>query len=183
MIHRSTKGSLMTRTFRFAAALAVACAAFLGMAGVASAQDSYTAATLTVDRTTVEPCGTINLVGENFLPDTSVSVVVGSTAAGPVLSDGTGRWTLAVTAPCEVGPFTVTASDGVNSITVAFEVLAAAAGGTPTGVTPSGALPYTGNDSSIPMAQIGAGLLAAGALIALTVRKRSQHVATVEVDA
>ena len=39
-------------------------------------------------------------------------------------------------------------------------------------VDTSGTLPYTGSDSSIPMAEIGVGLLAAGGLTVVMVRRR-----------
>jgi LPXTG-motif cell wall-anchored protein len=38
-------------------------------------------------------------------------------------------------------------------------------------VSSSGTLPYTGNDSSLPLAEIGAGLLAAGGLTVVMVRR------------
>lgn len=36
----------------------------------------------------------------------------------------------------------------------------------------SGTLPYTGNDSSLPLAEVGAGLLAAGGLTVVMVRRQ-----------
>lgn len=36
----------------------------------------------------------------------------------------------------------------------------------------AGTLPYTGNDSSLPLAEIGAGLLAAGGLTVVMVRRQ-----------
>ena len=39
-------------------------------------------------------------------------------------------------------------------------------------VSPAGTLPYTGSDSSLPLAEIGAGLLAAGGLTVVVVRRR-----------
>jgi LPXTG-motif cell wall-anchored protein len=36
----------------------------------------------------------------------------------------------------------------------------------------SGTLPYTGNDSTLPLAEIGVGLLAAGGLVLLVVKSR-----------
>jgi LPXTG-motif cell wall-anchored protein len=38
-------------------------------------------------------------------------------------------------------------------------------------VTSAGTLPYTGSDSSLPLAEIGAGLLAAGGLTVVMVRR------------
>jgi len=39
-------------------------------------------------------------------------------------------------------------------------------------VTASGTLPYTGNDSSLPLAEVGAGLLAVGGLTVVMVRRQ-----------
>jgi LPXTG-motif cell wall-anchored protein len=39
-------------------------------------------------------------------------------------------------------------------------------------VSSSGTLPYTGTDSSLPLAEIGAGLLAAGGLAVVVVRRQ-----------
>lgn len=36
----------------------------------------------------------------------------------------------------------------------------------------AGTLPYTGNDSSLPLAEIGVGMLAAGGLMVVAVRRR-----------
>jgi LPXTG-motif cell wall-anchored protein len=43
-------------------------------------------------------------------------------------------------------------------------------------VTSSGTLPYTGTDSSLPLAEIGAGLLAAGGLAVVVVRRQQGKV-------
>ena len=167
----------MTRTFRLAAALAVACLAFLGMAGAAGAA-TYTGATMTLSSATVAPDGSLTVSGTNFLPSSPVTVTVASTpvVVGTPTTSATGAWSLTFAAPTEVGAHTVTATDGVNTLVVNFEVAAAAA-------TTTGALPYTGTNSSLPMAQIGAGLLAAGAVIVFGVRKRNQHLTHARVDA
>lgn len=44
-------------------------------------------------------------------------------------------------------------------------------------VDSAGTLPYTGNDSSLPLAEIGAGLLAAGGLMVVVVRRRQADAA------
>ena len=40
------------------------------------------------------------------------------------------------------------------------------------GVSPSGTLPYTGSDSSVPLVQMGVVLLAVGGVLVLVVRRR-----------
>jgi len=168
----------MKLTLKALGAFVVLVLATFGLASVAGAQ-SYTGATLTANNLTVAPGGSMTVEGRGFLPNASVSVTVASTPTevGPTQTDGEGNFSITFAAPTEVGAHTVTATDGVNTLVINFEV-AAAGSGAPVA---SGNLPYTGNDSSLPLAQIVAGLLAAGAVVYLTVRKR-QHSA-VKVDA
>lgn len=42
-------------------------------------------------------------------------------------------------------------------------------------VVASGTLPYTGNDSSLPLAEVGVGLLAAGGLAVVMVRRHQAN--------
>jgi len=172
----------MKLTLKLLGMLAVAVLATFGLTEAAGAQ-SYSGATLTLDDISVAPGEAITAVGDNFLPNADVSLVVASTPTevGPSRSDGNGRFTNTFNAPTEVGAHTVTARDGVNTVVINFQVVAAGtAAGAPTA---SGALPYTGNNSSMPLAQIGAGLLAVGAIVAFSVRKRNQHLAQPKVDA
>lgn len=163
----------MSRTLRLAAALAVACLAFLGMAGVANAQ-AYTGGTLTTGQN-VQPGSSDVLSGKGFTPDTTVTVTLGSEVLGEVLVAADGTFSLGYTVPTACGNYTITATNGIETQTTTLTVACAA--------STSGALPYTGNDSSLPLAQIGAGLLAVGAVAVFGVRKRNQHLAHVKVDA
>jgi LPXTG-motif cell wall-anchored protein len=164
----------MTRSLRFTAALAVACLAFFGVAGVAGAV-TYSAAAVTTGQN-VQPGSTDVASGTGFTPDTTVTVTLGAEVLGSVLVASDGTFSLSYTTPTTCGSYTLTATNGIESQTTTLTVACAAA------VT-TGSLPYTGNDSSLPLAQIGAGLLAVGAVAVFGVRKRNQHLAHVKVDA
>jgi LPXTG-motif cell wall-anchored protein len=67
--------------------------------------------------------------------------------------------------PPAVSPTSVTPDAEVLSAGVSAAAPAAA-------VNSAGTLPYTGSDSSLPLAEIGAGLLAAGGLAVVVVRRQ-----------
>lgn len=163
----------MTRTLKFAVALAVGCLAFLGLAGVANAQ-TYTGATVTTGQN-VAAGSTDQVTGSGFTPGTTVTVTLGAEVLGAVLVAPDGGFSLSYTVPTTCGNYSLTATNGVQTQTTTLVVACAAA------ATTAGSLPYTGTNSSMPLVQVGAGLLAAGAVIMLTVRKRNPH--TVKVDA
>jgi LPXTG-motif cell wall-anchored protein len=175
------------RLLRLTIAILAAATATLGFTAVAGAQtvvvNCYSGATcntyITINNFNVAPGGTIVLNGYNFLAESPVTVTVASDpyVAGTPVTDADGNFELTFTAPTEAGEHTVTASDGTNTQVLTFTVVAA------TAVNAAGTLPYTGSSSSLPAAQIGAGLVAAGAVLVLTVRKRQQHTASVKVDA
>jgi LPXTG-motif cell wall-anchored protein len=163
----------MTRTLRLAAALAVACIAFFGVAGVAGAA-TYAAGAISTGQN-VQPGSSDVLSGTGFTPDTTVTVTLGTEVLGEVLVAADGTFSLSYTVPTACGSYTLTATNGIETQTTTLTVACAA--------STTGSLPYTGNDSSLPLAQIGAGLLAVGAVAVFGVRKRNQHLATVKVDA
>jgi LPXTG-motif cell wall-anchored protein len=74
----------------------------------------------------------------------------------------------------DVSPTTVIDDPGAEvlgaTVSAADADAAGAAGAT--AVSAAGTLPYTGNDSSLPLAEIGAGLLAAGGLAVVVVRRQ-----------
>jgi LPXTG-motif cell wall-anchored protein len=181
------------RLLRLSLGLIAALTLSLGFTSVAGAQPvtvnifgNYNTVTIIINNIVVLPGGTVVIVGQGFLPNSTVTVTVASDpyVAGTPLSDANGDFTLEFAAPTEVGQHTVTATDGTNTIVVPFEVAAngAVTTGTPIAVTPSGTLPYTGSDSSLPVAQGGAMLVAAGAVIVFTVRKRNQRLQRETVD-
>ena len=130
----------MSRTLRLAAALAVACLAFLGMAGVANAL-TYTGGAITTGQN-VPPGSADVLSGTGFTPDTTVTVTLGAEVLGSVLVAPDGTFSLSYTTPTACGSYTITATNGIETQTTTLTVACA--------TTPAGSLPYTGNDSSLP---------------------------------
>jgi LPXTG-motif cell wall-anchored protein len=178
------------RLLRLSLGLFAALTLTLGFTTAAGAQTTinivnYGNLTIIINNITVLPGGTVIIQGSGFLPNAPVTVTVASDpyVAGTPMTDGSGTFSLSFAAPTEVGQHTITATDGTNTISIPFEVSAsgAATTGTPA-VTPGGTLPYTGNDSSIPVAQTGALLVAGGAVIVFTVRKRQQRLQRESVD-
>ncbi|HEY6531139.1 MAG TPA: LPXTG cell wall anchor domain-containing protein [Acidimicrobiales bacterium] len=140
---------------------------------------NYGNVTITISVTTVPPGVTVTITGSGFLPNCTIVITLGpsGTVLGETVSDANGNFSFDFPAPQQPGTYSVTASDGVNAQTVEFTVVAAA-----TPVEGAGTLPYTGNSSSIPVAQIGAVMVAAGAVLVLGVRKRQHRVAAVRVE-
>lgn len=64
-----------------------------------------------------------------------------------------------------------------NTAEVQAAQVTAADPGQAAAVVSAGTLPYTGNDSSLPLAEMGAGLLAAGGLMVVVVRRRQTNAA------
>ncbi len=166
----------MTRALRLAVALFIAAVATLGFASAASAQTTDYPTEACTATGSVQPGADVSFGCTGFPPGSTVTVTLGSEVLGEVVVAPDGTLGLNFAAPTECGTYTLTATDGVTTQSTNFTVACAAA------VT-TGSLPYTGNDSSLPLAQIGAGLLAVGAVAVFGVRKRNQHLAHVKVDA
>ena len=152
----------MTIIRKFLLTAACVSAIVLGGASAATAAD-YGGGTLTGPGTAT-PGGTMALAGTGFLPNTPITITVapgGVTVTGNS-TNGSGAFSASVPAPSTAGTYTVTATDGVN--TSSTSVVVSASGG-------GSALPVTGNSSSLPIAQLGAALLAVGALIVFGVRR------------
>lgn len=183
----------MKRLLRLTLGLLAAAIVTLGFTAAASAQsltiNCYTGATcitnVTINNFNVAPGGVVVINGSGFFVNTTVTVIVASepTVVGTPMSDSTGSFTLSFAAPTEPGEHTITATDGTNTQVLGFTVTAADGTASAGAVNAAGTLPYTGSGSSLPAAEIGAGLLAAGAAMVLVVRKRQQHMASVKVDA
>jgi len=166
-----TKRLLATTAFAIAAMLAL-------FAGSASAQYEPTGSQVLSD-TTVRPGDTITVSGTGCPANASVtttfdrSTVLGSTTAG---SDGT--FSLSVTIPSDAVPgrHTITSTCGDLVLSSTITVLGASTGtGGSTGTgTGGGALPRTGTNSTVPLTQIGVGLLAIGGVLMIVARKRRQ---------
>jgi LPXTG-motif cell wall-anchored protein len=117
----------------------------------------------------VPPGGAVTVTGTGFLPNApvTVSIVIGGVTVvlGTTMSDANGNWSFVFDAPAGGGTYAVTGTDGVNTLTTDITV-----GGS--NVPAHEGLPFTGASSTVTLTQIGAGLVAAGALVALFVRKR-----------
>ena len=152
----------MTVIRKFLLTAACVSAIVLGGASAVSAAN-YGGGTLTGPGTAT-PGGTMALSGTGFLPNAPITITInpGGVVVTGISSNGSGSFSASVTAPSNAGTYTVSATDGVN--TSSTSVVVSASGG-------GSALPVTGNSSSLPLAQLGAGLLAVGALIAFGVRR------------
>lgn len=134
----------------------------LGTASFAGAQ-AYSGATVTAPATVV-PGGNLTISGSGFPPNTPVTITInpGGTVITGVVTDASGNWTTTITAPTGGGTYTVTATDGTTTTTTTFTVAAASGGGV---------FPVTGTSHSLQLAQIGAGLVALGALLMFGMRR------------
>ena len=140
-------------------------------AGPASAGDAYPPPSVGAQ---VLGDGAIRVTGTGCDPGAAVTASVTPAGGGAVVATGSG--TAGSTGAFEIvttsvgpGQYQVTATCGelvqVLDVTVP--------GGTaPTSVAQAGALPRTGSDSSLPLAQVGALLIAAGALVFFVSRRR-----------
>ena len=109
------------------------------------------------------------ITGQGFTPGTTVTITLGRRGArGPPSWPPTApsRPPSPPPPPAATTPSSVT--DGVTTVSSTLAVACTTAAAPVT----SGALPYTGSSSSIPLAQIGLGLIAAGGIVVLTMRKR-----------
>ena len=172
----------MTVIRKFLLTAACVSAIVLGGASAVSAAN-YGGATLTAPSTATTG-GTVILSGTGFLPNAPITITIdrdgvvvngiytdvsgrlSASVTAPsnagIYTDGSGRFSVSVTVPSDPGNYTISATDGVN--TVSTTVVVSASGG-------GSALPVTGNSSSLPIAQLGAALLAVGALIVFGVRR------------
>lgn len=139
--------------------------------GVSAAASAYPPGgpTLTLSATTVAPGASFSVVFDGCTLGETVSVSIeggdsdSATCAGPA---GASRWisqepggtaTVTLTAPTAPGTYTVTGTTSESGLTATATLTVAAAA-----PAPPGQLPTTGSASSVPMAQIAAGVLAAG---------------------
>jgi LPXTG-motif cell wall-anchored protein len=186
----------MKRTLRVALALLLAAFLTVALVGPAGAQSNgngpvngnrpcngqgngngsgngdYCTESLTTN-SPVGPGVANEVIGSGFTPGTTVTVTLGDTVIGTVVVGPDGTFTLGYTTPMTCGTYTITATNGFETQTTTLVVTCTAT---------AGALPYTGNSTSLPLAQLGAGLVAAGALAVLLVRKRGVHLRLARVE-
>lgn len=121
--------------------------------------------TVEVSDSTVFPCGTVTVTGENLVPGTTVNITFDGEVIGSAVVGSDGTYSVVVTIPCDTAPGTYVL--GAGGATTQITVLAA--GGGVSGV------PATG-------ANLGAGIFILGALLvagvtALVLTRRREKVA------
>lgn len=166
--------------------IAAAAFAVVFMAAPAAAQQYPPAVnSLTVSDTTPTPGQTITIEGRTYAEGASMTITMTSdpVVLGSAAADAAGVATLQATIPADtaLGSHTITAvgqaPDGSElTQSLAIEVVQAdGAGGDDS--DPSGALPRTGDDTSLPLAKLGLGLAAIGGLITALAAKRRKAAA------
>ncbi len=163
---------------------AAAAMAILFMAAPAAAQQYPPAVnSLTVSDLTPTPGQTISIEGRTFSEGATVTVTMTSdpVVIGSAAADASGVISLDATIPTNtaLGQHTITAAgqapDG-SELSVSVSITVVAADGTeadPAG----GALPRTGDDSSIPLAKVGVVLAAIGGVATAVAAKRRKAAA------
>lgn len=164
--------------------LACAALAIVLLAAPAAAQQYPPAVnSLTISDTTPTPGQTITIEGRTFASGSSVTVTMESdpVTLGSATADDAGVFTLQATIPVDtsLGQHTITAAgqapDGsplVLSATITVVQADGAGGAADTDADASGALPRTGDDTSLPLAKLGLGLLVVGGLVTAIAAKR-----------
>jgi LPXTG-motif cell wall-anchored protein len=155
---------------------AIALMALGFTASVAGAQPYPPAAnSITIDDSSTAPGQKVTLVAKTFAPGATVTFTLFSAPVvlGTATADASGVATLVATIPAgaAVGTHTVEAS-GNNAagapLVVSLTLTVAAAAAAP--------LPTTGSNSTLPLAQLGLGVLAVGGLLVLVAkRRRNEH--------
>jgi hypothetical protein len=163
----------------------VAAAVALVLLAAPAAAQQYPPAenSLTVSDTTPTPGQTIDIVAKTFVAGSGVTVTLHPepVALGTPTADQAGVASLSATIPAStpLGAHTIvaqgTASDGTPlTLTVSINVVAADGSGSGAG---GGALPRTGDDSSLPLARIGLTLAAIGGVVTAVAAKRRKAAA------
>lgn len=123
------------------------------------------AQTIEVSDSTVFPCGTVTVTGENLVPGITVNITFDGEVIGSAVVGSDGTYSVVVTIPCDTAPGTyVLGAGGVNT-----QITVLAAGGGAAGV------PATGGN-------LGAGIFILAALLvagvtALVLTRRREKVA------
>lgn len=145
----------------------------------------------------VTPGGTINISGQGANPGSTLEATLNGTVIGTTVASSDPSGTFAfdpITIPTTLPPGdyvlevrlasggTFTSCDNVDVLTTNLTVSSAgggsSGGGSSGGGQGSATIPPTGSNSSVPMAQLGAGLLVAGGFAVLATRKRRSPAAT-----
>lgn len=167
--------------------IAIACAALgvVALAAPAAAQQYPPAInSLTVSDTTPTPGQTITIEARTCEPGSTVTFFLDTVTLMSAVADAAGVAAVQATIPTDtsLGAHTITATcpapDGSTlRLSVAITVVPADGSGAATAGSAAGALPRTGQDSSLPLARLGLGLAAIGGLVtAVAAKRRKAHV-------
>ena len=159
---------------------AVAAMTVVLMAAPAAAQQYPPSVnSITVGCRTPAPGESISVEARTFAAGAEVTVSLGSTAVGTAAADQSGAVALQVTIPAGTakGANSITAAgQGADGAPLSLSTQISVANGchaaTPPAAAPAGALPKTGDDSSIPLARLGVALAAVGGVITAVAAKR-----------
>jgi LPXTG-motif cell wall-anchored protein len=168
--------------------IAAVALAIVAMAAPAGAQQYPPAVnSLTISDTTPTPGQTVTIEGRTFATGSTATVTLFSepVGLGSAIADAAGVFALQATIPADtpLGHHTITAQgtapDGSPlSLSVSLTVVPAQAGaGAGNGNGNGNGLPRTGNDSSIPLAKLGLGMLAIGGIATAIAAKRRKAAA------
>lgn len=149
-------------------AIVLAAAVVSIMTGSVSGALSYTPPAIETKPVT-EPNGSMTLNGTGFIPGSTVDISIDGNPIGSTTVRPDGSFSFNFTAPPNVGPYQISATDGSNSLTTTFRVETGGGGGG------GGGLPYTGASSSPWLVQLGVGLLAVGGLLVALVRPSTRR--------
>src|SRR5262245_21192435 len=150
--------------------------AVLAMAAPAAAQQYPPAVnSLTCSDTTPTPGQTITFEGRTFAPDSTVTVTLDSAPLGSATANADGVIALQATIPADtsLGDHTFVATrPAPNGHTLTLSLVCRVVPAESAGTT-GGPLPNTGSNNTLPLVQIGLGLLAVGGVIyAIASRRR-----------
>jgi LPXTG-motif cell wall-anchored protein len=160
--------------------------AVVAMAAPATAQQYPPAVnSLTINDTTPCPGQLVTVQGRTFAPGGTATVVLtsGPVTLGSATADAASAIALQATIPADTPPgaHTITATGPApngQTLTLSLAIRVAPAGDCGASRA-SGGLPRTGDDTSIPLAKIGLGLLALGGVIYSLAAKRRKALSAV----
>src|SRR5262245_47591306 len=171
--------------------LAMALVLGLVVAAVPADAQQYPPANnfLIVTPTVVVPGGTITISSGTYLPGTTVTFTLFSqpTSLGSAIANSVGAVSAQATIPADtpLGQHTIQASGqtaaGPLTQTASLTVVAPEAAAAPgRAAAARGALPRTGDDSSIPLTRVAAVLVAVGGALVFVARRRRHRRAAAE---
>ncbi|HEX6419576.1 MAG TPA: LPXTG cell wall anchor domain-containing protein [Acidimicrobiales bacterium] len=160
--------------------------ALLTVAPAAAQQYPPAVNSITVDCRTPAPGDTVKVEARTFAGGSQVALTLsGGVAIGTATAGDDGVATAQVTVPADTakGPNEITATgqapDG-SALSLSTDITVAdgcGAAAPPPTEAPSGALPRTGDDSSIPLARLGLALAALGGIVMAVAAKRRRAAA------